>query len=759
MKRAEPSLASITTRALPPAGVTDAASLAWTANLVHELERRVAQQVAAMRSAPSELVLKHLVITDAEVDSLLAPVCGAAGETAAPGSLAALLFAQAGYSTARLLRLQNRFALSAFELDVVLVCLVPEIERRFERLFAYLNDDLSRQRPTLDTLLRLLAPRHQHVLLQADLMSDAPLLRHRIVHSEDGGRGAQYGLFRVADGIARYLLMRPGGDACCASARLDEPVPPLVCDLWRARQEAPLLAEWLRASAFSDAAGDVSALVINVHGRTGSGRAFVVRAACELAQMACLALDGRKLKRSAGELRAVLLAALRDARLGASALFIHHIDALLDDPERLADGLAELQTWLATFGGVLLLGADELLPFSGWFPTAEVADIALPALDISAREAAWMQVLAGLGHGDPDEWLALAQSLASKFRLTEGEIGSAVQHARTALRAADDRQQRSRILHEVVARVATPRLHQLAEAIPVVHRLDDLVLPNDRYDLINDIVRRVRHRRTVLEGWCFDTVSVRGRGLVVLFHGASGTGKTMAADAIANTLHMRLFRIDLAGVVSKYIGETEKNLRAIFDEANRADSVLFFDEADALFGKRSEVKDAHDRYANIEINYLLQRIENFDGIAILATNKRDHIDEAFSRRIHVSIEFPLPQIAERVRLWQRSFPDGAPLAADIDWQFLAQRFALTGGAIRNAALGAAYLAAEAANAIGMREVVNAVRIELIKAGRRMPDSEFGVHAHLLSAPALADPPAQRKRRTASADAYWPTTEE
>ena len=177
-----------------------------------------------------------------------------------------------------------------------------------------------------------------------------------------------------------------------------------------------------------------------------------------------------------------------------------------------------------------------------------------------------------------------------------------------------------------------------------------------------------------------------------MFHGASGTGKTMAAEAIAGALRMQLFGIDLAGVVSKYIGETEKNLRAIFEEADRADAVLFFDEADALFGKRSEVKDAHDRYCNIEINYLLQRIELFTDIAILATNMRTHIDEAFLRRIHITVEFPVPREAARLGLWNRSFPQSAPLADDIDWAFLTQRFELTGGAIRNPALGAAFLA-------------------------------------------------------------------
>jgi SpoVK/Ycf46/Vps4 family AAA+-type ATPase len=171
-------------------------------------------------------------------------------------------------------------------------------------------------------------------------------------------------------------------------------------------------------------------------------------------------------------------------------------------------------------------------------------------------------------------------------------------------------------------------------------------------------------------------------------------------------------------VVSKYIGETEKNLRAVFEEADRADAVLFFDEADALFGKRSEVKDAHDRYANIEINYLLQRIESFEGIAILATNMRAHLDPAFLRRIHVTVEFAPPLAPERRGLWQRSFPDGAPRRADIDWEFLAGGFDLTGGAIRSVAFRAAFLAAEGPRSIGMAEIVNALHAELLKGALR-----------------------------------------
>lgn len=744
-----------------PAGPSDSAdydALDWTADLVTELDRRMALLVSEFRGGP-EVGLRNLVITDDEVDGMLAQDRARTDWGFERGSLAATMLEAAAGNSLR--DLQQAFALGPLELDALLVCLAPDVDRRFERLFAYLNDDLTRPRPSIDTLLRLIAPRREHVRLQAHFMADAPLLRYGLLMRDEAGRNPHNDQFHVADGIVRHLLGRGGTDARVARTLLDDAVPPLVHRLWRARSEHEALATLLRLQDPDMApGGDLPSLAVNLHGRSGSGRAFVARTACAHAGIGCLSLDGRKLRRCADDLQATLGAALRDAKLAAGALFIHHADQLFDEPERLSDGCGVLQSWLRRFGGLVLLGSDEPLPLPGWFPTAEVVQIALPAPGIAAREAAWTEALSGLEQLGDAERATLACSLSVKFRLTQGEIGMAVQLARCALRDAVDDQARAGVLHEVVARVATPRLHQLAESMPVTHSLDDLVLPADRFDLLKDIVRRVQHRRTVLEDWCFDAISTRGRGLVVLFHGASGTGKTMAADAIANTLRMRLFRIDLAGVVSKFIGETEKNLRAIFDEADRADSVLFFDEADALFGKRSEVKDAHDRYANIEINYLLQRIENFDGIAILATNKRDHIDDAFLRRIHVSIEFPLPLVPERLRLWDGSFPDTAPLSTDIDWEFLARRFELTGGTIRNAALGAAYLAAEACGAIGMREVVNAVRIELIKAGRRTPDSEFGPHAHLLNkaTPAVVAH-AARTRRVSRARGPCATTKE
>jgi hypothetical protein len=717
--------------------------LAWLDTLVAEMERRIGLQVQALRGGGTDAALKNLVITDAEVDALLVREHLQMDEQVQPGSLFGQVLLAGGGSAARVLALQRRFELLPFEVDVLLACLLIDIDRRFERLYAYLNDDLSRPRPSADVLLRLLAPRGRRVVLQASLAADARLQRCGLLASEDAGRGTQAELFRVADGVARWLLEREGNDALITRSRLDEDIPPLAPLLWaRGGREAAV------AALLAQRAPGAPALIANIHGRGGSGRRFVVEAACARRALACVALDGRRLRRAAADFEATLTAALRDSLLLGGVVFLHHADVCLEEPERQAEMRAVLQPWLRDFAGTVLLGSEAPLPLGQWFPAADVADIELPPPDIAEREAAWTQALAAVSPLREPARTELARTLAAKFRMTLGELAMAAQQARTACQG-DDVAAWSRTLHAVVSRVTAPRLHQLAEAMPAAHVLDDLVLPPEKLDVLCDLVRRVKHRRTVLGDWRFDAVSTRGRGLVALFHGASGTGKTMAADAIANTLRMQLFRIDLAGVVSKYIGETEKNLRAIFDEADRADAVLFFDEADALFGKRSEVKDAHDRYANIEINYLLQRIELFEGIAILATNKRGHLDDAFLRRIHLTLEFPLPRAAERMRLWDRSFPQAAPVDGAIDWDFLAQRFELTGGAIRNAALGAAYLAAEAEHEIGMSEVVNALRTELVKVGRRVPDSEFAPHTHLLAQPVPAAAAYTPRARTAA----------
>jgi SpoVK/Ycf46/Vps4 family AAA+-type ATPase len=252
---------------------------------------------------------------------------------------------------------------------------------------------------------------------------------------------------------------------------------------------------------------------------------------------------------------------------------------------------------------------------------------------------------------------------------------------------------------------------------------DDIVLPDEVAGMLREIILRVRHRPTVFGEWGFSARHARSRSLSALFTGPSGTGKTMAAEVIANELALPLYRVDLAAVVSKYIGETEKNLAQIFNEAAASSAVLFFDEADALFGKRSEVRDSHDRYANIEVSYLLQRMEDYDGIVILASNLRQNLDEAFVRRLHLAADFPFPDAAARLEIWRRMLPSALPLDQDVDLAALARRFRLSGGNIRNVCVTAAFLAADEGSSAGMRHFLRAIRREHQKMGKLLLGEE------------------------------------
>jgi SpoVK/Ycf46/Vps4 family AAA+-type ATPase len=264
---------------------------------------------------------------------------------------------------------------------------------------------------------------------------------------------------------------------------------------------------------------------------------------------------------------------------------------------------------------------------------------------------------------------------------------------------------------------ASTNLGRLGQEIAPRFRWQDIVLPGELAEMLNEMIIRVRHRPLVFGEWGFTQRHARSASLSALFAGPSGTGKTMAAEVIANELGLPLYRVDLSAVVSKYIGETEKNLSQIFAEAESSSAVLFFDEADALFGKRSEVKDAHDRYANIEVSYLLQRMEDYNGIIILASNLRQNLDEAFVRRLHLTADFPFPDETAREEIWRRHLPSALPLADDVDLVTLAKRFRLSGGSIRNACVTAAFFAAAEGSSVGMSHFQRAIRREHQKMGK------------------------------------------
>jgi len=341
------------------------------------------------------------------------------------------------------------------------------------------------------------------------------------------------------------------------------------------------------------------------------------------------------------------------------------------------------------------------------------------ALD-TLPQRAWTEVRPDSGVADADDWArAFGTDPDPAYPLTRSQL-RLVAMASGADPAA---------LAPAVRRLAGGHLDGLAVRIQPQRGWQDLVLPADHTARLHELTARYRRRTEVYRSWGFSPLP--STGVVALFSGESGTGKTLAAEVVAGELRLDLYKVDLSSVVSKYIGETEKNLERIFDAAAAGDLVLFFDEADALFGKRSEVSDAHDRYANIEVAYLLQRLESYSGLAVLATNFQGNIDQAFLRRISVAIDFEPPDEAQRRAIWQRVFPPGAPLAG-IDVDFLARQFRVTGGVIRNAALGAAFLAADAGGPITMERIALALRREFQKLGRLRTEDEFERYFELVN---------------------------
>jgi SpoVK/Ycf46/Vps4 family AAA+-type ATPase len=330
-------------------------------------------------------------------------------------------------------------------------------------------------------------------------------------------------------------------------------------------------------------------------------------------------------------------------------------------------------------------------------------------------------------------------SLAGRFRLTPHQIADATASAhnralwRIAAQAAGERRSgppSQPLVEECFAAARAQSGHALgtlARKIEPVYTWDDIVLPTDSLTQLREICAWVANRQHVLGEWGFGRKLSLGKGVNALFAGPTGTGKTMAAELIANELGLDLYKIDLSSVVSKYIGETEQNLDRIFTAAENANAILFFDEADALFGKRSEVRDSHDRYANIEIAYLLQKMEQYEGIAILATNLRQNMDEAFIRRLQFIVEFPFPDESHRYHIWQRHFPPEAPQEEGIDCTFLA-RLRLAGGNIKNIVLSAAFLAAADGGRIGMEHLMQATRREYQKLGKPLSAAELGPYA-------------------------------
>ncbi|ROQ59331.1 ATPase family protein associated with various cellular activities (AAA) [Streptomyces sp. 840.1] len=597
-----------------------------------------------------------------------------------------------------------RFGLSPLDLDLLLIAVAPDLDARFERFYGYLNDDLTRRRPTVGLALELCGLAGA-AAARFRLAPGAPLVDGGLVRVTEPERPPLSRVLAVPDRVSGHLLGNAHPDVVLASV-LGETGEDPTADA----------AETRRAAA----AARTGSGLVHLRSRGGDAEGLAT-AALRAAGLRPLVLDAVALARRSGELPELARVAAREARLTGSGVVLGPVEALPAEPVERARTLGVL---CAALRGIPLLTHGT----TGWDPAwaADAPVVLTVAAPSPERQAArWRHALdraAGEGSmtGDAD---ALARAV-SAHRLDSGQLRRAADAAvRTAALTGgpvgpDD-------LQSAVRAQNGAGLERLARRVEPGVGWDDLVLPPPTHRRLRELALRARHREQVLGQWGMRPGGGRGRGVIALFAGESGTGKTMSAEVVAADLGMDLYVVDLSTVVDKYVGETEKNLERIFTEASAVNAVLLFDEADAIFGKRSEVKDAHDRHANIESAYLLQRMESFDGIAVLTTNLRANLDEAFTRRLDVVADFPVPDPGQRLALWDRCLGGRLPRADDLDLAFCADRFELAGGSIRACAVTAAYLAAESGTPLTMRQVVTSVVQEYRKLGRLVLEGEFG----------------------------------
>ncbi|MDZ7309069.1 MAG: AAA family ATPase [candidate division KSB1 bacterium] len=620
-----------------------------------------------------------------------------------------------------LVHLARSFHLSEFEQQALVICLAPLIDARYEKLYAYLQNDVAKKFPSVDLILGLLSPGPEERLRLLPHFSSGSRLRHygllESAESEAGTSAAQHFL-RADARIVQYVL---GNQAP------DPRVLPHLCFFpplpWKNIVVPAALQHRLQKllqTHLNDATGQRP--ILYLYGRSGVGKMTVARTLCGEAGVGLAVVDVRSLLRAPENFVEKIRLILREGLLQPCAVYFDHLEKLENADGENITHLTMLMQELRELSWLTFLGSENPLP-AELLDLATIYAIEIPAPDYAAQKKLWEIHLDGILA--ENDWPHLDE-LTARFDLTGGQIARAVRRAQQAALVRDPEQGQV-TLDDLLAssRVQSqPKLVALARKIEPKYRWSELVLPEDQMTQLRELANQVKHRQTVMGEWGFGNKLALGRGLAALFAGPSGTGKTMAAEVIANDLGLDLYKIDLSAVVSKYIGETEKNLNRIFTEAEHSNAILFFDEADALFGKRSEVRDSHDRYANIEIAYLLQKMEEYEGITILATNLRQNLDEAFTRRIRFIVEFPFPNEEYRRRIWQGIWPKATLVAPEVDFNFIARQFKLTGGNIRNIALAAAFLAAENGQMVTMKHLLQATRREFQKMGKVINESEF-----------------------------------
>ncbi|RTE09436.1 ATP-binding protein [Paenibacillus whitsoniae] len=624
------------------------------------------------------------------------------------------------------------FGLSPIEERVVLLALAVELDRKYERIFGFLQDDLTAKTPNVSLALQVACrtPEDMRAARATFQLPEGRLARYLLNREllEMNGPTLLSRAVQLDKRIIAFLLdsgeldpkLKPG----VAIVYPDEAIPPLLVQADFQERLRRFITE-----ALEQPLEQRKRLAFHLWGNAGAGKKLHVQHLSRHFNRPLLVADLAEVTLHAEHFEERIRVIVREAILHQAMLCFTRLEQLYPEEPDLAaqQRLAKFHEVLDGYGGTvfLLAGAHHRL---SWKPKERLLlEHELPVPDERERERLWRTYADELGVGaglDP-------RVMSGKFRFTPGQIRRALELARgysawqgEAPAGEPGASLRSDALYRACYQQVQHKLERKATRIEPRYKWEDVILAPEQKDQLRNACNQVKYRGVVYSEWGFEKKLAYGKGLSMLFAGPPGTGKTMSAQVVAGDLQLELYKVDLSQVISKYIGETEKNLHEIFTEAQMSNAVLFFDETDALFGKRSEVKDSHDKYANIETAYLLQKMEEYQGITVLATNLLNNIDEAFLRRINYVIKFPFPDSEYREKIWRSMFPPSAPLSDEVDFKYLAQRYEIAGGNIKNVVLSSAFLAAEAGVSINMGHIIRSIRHELQKSGKILAKQEW-----------------------------------
>jgi SpoVK/Ycf46/Vps4 family AAA+-type ATPase len=629
--------------------------------------------------------------------------------------------------------ISNSLSLSPFETKIVIICLAPEIDSKYEKLYAYIQNDVTKKRPTVGFVLELLCKHIEEKVENRTYFSEsAPLFKFNVLEfGIESNRNESYLLSRplkLNDHVVDIMLLEHDtiNPKIRASSTLVQPTDNFgYINLYEELRSN--LLNYIKQHIV--AASRLCSQVFYLHGSYGAGKKTLAKSICQDLKMRLIITDIAGAMRRSNSFEETMRLLFLEAHFRGAAVYLDDFDCLHNSSdEKISNAKDIIAMSIRQFSGITFIAGEKSWQYEvGLFRNLIPVIIKFPQISYPLRLGIW-KIFLNHPSFDNDIDNHAINSLASKFAFTPKQILDAIMTAKKIasfqkggtpnLFSLED-------LNEACRSLSNERLSAMAHKVTPRYAWDDIILPPNKKAQLKEILNYVKYRNLVYSDWGFERKLSLGKGLNILFAGESGTGKTMAAEIIGYELKLDLYKIDLSSVVSKFIGETEKNLNQIFKEAETSNAILFFDECDAIFGKRSEIKDSHDRYANLEISYLLQKLEEHKEIVILASNLAQNIDDAFTRRMQFWVEFPFPDERNRLEIWKNIFPQAAPLNEDVELDFLAKQFSISGGVIKNIALKSAFFAAQESSVITMKHILEALKREFEKMGKPCLKSDFG----------------------------------